>query len=242
VSATDNQLSQITEEKIAVADAASDLVESGMRVGLGTGSTALFVIHALAKRLRNGALHDLAMVPTSTQAQLVCWEQGLTLSTLSDPVIAGSLDITIDGADEVDSSWNLIKGGGGALLNEKIVARASGRYVIAVNEYKLVPRLGVNTPVPVEVVPFALAPVKSAIEEFGYRAELRLAVRKQGPVMTDNGNMIIDAWAPPNFDAVKGEIDLIQIPGVVENGLFTRCVTDLFVGSSIHGVNHKRRK
>lgn len=238
---TDNQRFQITEEKKSVADAAAELVESGMRVGLGTGSTALFVIHALAKRLRSGALHDLALVPTSTQAQIVCWEQGLTLSTLSDPMIAGSLDITIDGADEVDSSWNLIKGGGGALLNEKIVARASDRYVIVINRYKLVPSLGGNTPVPVEVVPFALAPVKSAIEEFGYRAELRIAVRKQGPVITDNGNMIIDAWAPSNFDAVKGETDLIQIPGVVESGLFTRCVTDLFVGNSVHGVDHKRR-
>jgi ribose 5-phosphate isomerase A len=226
--------------KAAVGRAAAALVESGMRVGLGTGSTAVHAVRAIAERTRRGTLRDLALVPTSTQTQTDCWELGLNLVTLNDPVVAGRLDLTIDGADEVDPAWDLIKGGGGALLNEKVVAAVSSRYAIVVDESKLVPRLGSRCPVPVEVVPLALAPVRAALQQRGFRTAVRIAVRKQGPVITDHGNLIIDAWPPAEFDAVRSEADLAAIPGVVENGLFTGCVTDLLVGGG-GGVRHQRR-
>ena len=226
--------------KAAVGRAAAALVESGMRVGLGTGSTAVHAVRAIAERTRRGTLRDLALVATSTQTQTDCWELGLNLVTLNDPVVAGRLDLTIDGADEVDPAWDLIKGGGGALLNEKVVAAVSSRYAIVVDESKLVPRLGSRCPVPVEVVPLALAPVRAALQQRGFRTAVRIAVRKQGPVITDHGNLIIDAWPPAEFDAVRSEADLASIPGVVENGLFTGCVTDLLVGGG-GGVRHQRR-
>lgn len=226
--------------KAAAGRAAAALVESGMRVGLGTGSTAVHAVRALAERVRSGAVRDLALVPTSTQIQAECWKLGLNLVTLNDPVVAGALDLTIDGADEVDPAWDLIKGGGGALLTEKVAAAASRRYAIVVDESKLVPRLGSRGPVPVEVVPLALAPVRAALQRRGFRAEVRLAVRKQGPVITDHGNLIVDAWPRAPVNAAQCEADLAAIPGVVENGLFTRCVTDLLVGAAA-GVRHQRR-
>ncbi len=228
------------DPKAAVGRAAAALVESGMRVGLGTGSTAVHVVRAVAAAVRGGALRDLALVPTSSQIQAVCWELGLDLLTLNDPAVGAALDLAIDGADEVDPAWNLTKGGGGALLNEKVVAQASSRYVIVVDESKLVARLGERIPLPVEVVPFALAPVRAALERRGYRPAVRMAERKQGPVVTDNGNLLIDAWPPPDLDPAHAERDLAAIPGVVENGLFTACVTDLMVGTA-SGVRHERR-
>ena len=168
------------DPKAAVGRAAAALVESGMRVGLGTGSTAVHVVRAVAAAVRGGALRDLALVPTSSQIQAVCWELGLDLLTLNDPAVGAALDLAIDGADEVDPAWNLTKGGGGALLNEKVVAQASSRYVIVVDESKLVARLGERIPLPVEVVPFALAPVRAALERRGYRPAVRMAERKQG--------------------------------------------------------------
>ena len=228
------------DPKAAVGRAAAALVESGMRVGLGTGSTAVHVARAVAEAVRTGVLRDLALVPTSSQIQAVCWELGLDLLTLSDPAVGGALDLAIDGADEVDPDWNLTKGGGGALLNEKVVARASSRFVIVVDESKLVARLGERMALPVEVVPFALATVRAGLERRGYRPAVRMAERKQGPVVTDNGNLLIDAWPPAHLDPVRAECELAAIPGVVENGLFTACVTDLMVGSA-SGVRHERR-
>ena len=228
------------DPKAAVGRAAAALVESGMRVGLGTGTTAVHVARAVAEAVRSSALRDLALVPTSSQIQAVCWELGLDLLTLSDPAVGGALDLAIDGADEVDPAWNLTKGGGGALLNEKVVARAASRYVIVVDESKLVARLGERVALPLEVVPFALAPVRAALERRGYRPAVRMAERKQGPVVTDNGNLLIDAWPPAELDPVRAERGLAAIPGVVENGLFTACVTDLMVGSA-SGVRHERR-
>lgn len=229
------------EVKAALGRAAAALVEPGMSVGLGTGSTAVHAVRAIAARMQSGALRDLALVPTSTQIQAACWELGLNLLTLNDPAVSGAVDLTIDGADEVDPAWNLIKGGGGALLTEKVVAAASRRYVIVVDESKLVPRLGSRGPVPVEVVPLALAPVRAALRRHGFRAEVRIAVRKMGPVITDNGNLIVDAWPNSAIDAVRCEAELAAIPGVVENGLFTRYVTDLLVGAA-GGVRHRRRE
>ena len=226
--------------KAAVGQAAAALVESGMRVGLGTGSTAVHAVRAIAEAVRQGALQDLALVPTSTQIQMVCWELGLNLVSLNDPAVAAALDLTIDGADEVDPQWNLIKGGGAALLSEKVLAYASTRYAVVVDESKLVEVLGASFPVPVEVIPAALAPVRVTLERRGYRTELRSAVRKQGPVVTDHGNFIVDARAPAEFDPAAAERELAAIPGVVEIGIFTRCVTDLLVGGA-GGVRHERR-
>ena len=132
------------------------------------------------------------------------------------------------------------RGGGGALLNEKVAAQASSRYVIVVDESKLVARLGKRIPLPVEVVPFALTPVRAALERRGFRPAVRMAERKQGPVVTDNGNLLIDAWPPADLDPAQSERDLAAVPGVVESGLFTACVTDLMVGGT-SGVRHERR-
>lgn len=226
--------------KAAVGRAAAALVESGMRVGLGTGTTATHAVRAIAEAVRSGALRDLILVPTSTQIQTECWQLGLDLLTLNDPSVGAALDLTIDGADEVDPAWNLTKGGGGALLNEKVVAHASSRYVIVVDESKLVACLGERCPLPVEVVPLALAPVRTELERRGFRPTVRMAERKQGPVVTDNGNLLIDAWPPSDLDPASSELDLAAVPGVVENGLFTGCVTDLLVGSA-SGVRHDHR-
>ena len=226
--------------KAAVGEAAAALVESGMRVGLGTGSTAVHAVGVIAARVRRGTLRELALVPTSSQVRAVCWVLGLNLLSLNDPAVAGALDLTIDGADEVDAQWRLIKGGGGALLSEKIAAHASARYAIVVDESKLVDVLGARFPVPIEVVPEALAPVRAGLERRGYQPALRLAVRKQGPVVTDNGNFILDVRPPVEFDPVAAERELAAIPGIVENGIFTCHVTDLFVGGA-SGVRHRQR-
>ena len=128
----------VEEIKLNLGRVASSLIESGMRVGIGTGSTAIHVINGIANLLEKRVLQNIKLVPTSTQTEIACWERGLNLVTLNDPCVDGELDIAIDGADEVDPDWNLIKGAGGALLNEKIVAASSVRYVIIIFNYLIV--------------------------------------------------------------------------------------------------------
>ena len=228
----------VEEIKLNLGQAASSLVESGMRVGIGTGSTAIHVINGIANLLEKRVLQNIKLVPTSTQTEIACWERGLNLVTLNDPCVDGELDIAIDGADEVDPDWNLIKGAGGALLNEKIVAASSGRYVIIVDDSKLVERLGERVPIPVEVIPVSLVSVKKRLKSLGLKAVLREAIKKQGAVITDNGNYIMDCWPKFNFEAEFVEREINTIPGVVENGIFTKIVTDLLVGSKC-GIEKK---
>ena len=197
-------------------------VVDGMRLGLGTGSTAIWAVRRTAERFASGELPRIRVVTTSLQSDLEARSLGLPVVTLNDAGMEGGLDLTIDGADEVDTRGALIKGGGGALLMEKVVAYASSRFVVVVDRGKLSDRLGSLFPVPIEVVPGALAPVRRALQALGAEVGLRMAVRKAGPVVTDLGNLLLDARFRTAFDPSAMEAALDAIPGVLGNGLFTR--------------------
>jgi ribose 5-phosphate isomerase A len=220
------------EEKQAAALAAANLVASGMKVGLGTGTTAAYAIRGLAARVESGALRDLILVPTSVQTEELARDCGLHLTSLNDAAVGGQLDIVIDGADEVGPGWDLIKGGGGALLIEKVVAAAAERVVVIVDSSKLVGRLCERHPIPIEVVPAARLAVRRVLTELGFALELRTAQRKAGPVITDHGNVLFDARPPAGFDPAVTERTLCCIPGVVECGIFIGAVTDLIIGDA----------
>ncbi|NBB90906.1 MAG: ribose-5-phosphate isomerase RpiA [Spirochaetes bacterium] len=214
----------MSEHKKAVGEHAADrFIESGMRVGLGTGSTAVHFIRRLGERIADGDISDIRGVPTSSQSLLEARAAGIGVFDLDDPAVDGELDIAVDGADEVDPKRNLTKGGGGALLMEKIVAHASRRVVVICDEAKLVENLGIGFPIAVEVVREARLTVSRAIQRLGGGPQLRLAQRKMGAVITDGGHMILDVAFERPFDPVAMEAELNTIPGVVENGLFTRC-------------------
>jgi ribose 5-phosphate isomerase A len=201
--------------KRAAGRAAADRVEDGMVVGLGTGSTVLFAMDRLAERIGEGLA--ITGIPTSYQAEIRARALGIPLATLQD---FPTPDIAIDGADLVDSGKRLVKGRGGALVREKVVAQAAKRLVIMVDQGKCVQRLaGV---VPVEVLPFALTPVFHSVGKLGGRPVLREGSAKDGPVVTDNGNFILDCSFREIPDPETLEIALDAIPGVISSGLFTR--------------------
>jgi ribose 5-phosphate isomerase A len=203
-------------------------VEDGFVVGLGSGSTAAFAIEALGEKVKREGLGVLA-VPTSYQAFLLAAEHGIQVTTLEEH---GVIDLTIDGADQIDPKLNLIKGMGAALAREKIVASASKRNVIIADESKRVKVLGANGhPVPVEVLPFAIGVVKRRIEAFGGKAVLREGKGKVGPVITDNGNAVLDAVFGEIPNAAELEAKLKMIPGVVETGLFVGLTTTAYIGT-----------
>jgi ribose 5-phosphate isomerase A len=223
---------------IQVVDA---LVESGMKLGLGTGSTAVHAVNRVGELLRQGSLRDIVAVPTSFQTMVACQRVGISLTTLNDPAVDGRLDLTVDGADEVDPNWNLIKGGGAAMLIEKVVAHASERYCIMVHSSKLSSRLGEKAPVPVEVVPEALLTATRRLEALGGQVRLRMATKKAGPIISDHGNLVLDVSFPEPFDPQGSEAQIMMIPGVTANGIFTRRVDDLFVGNPDGRVEHKSK-
>lgn len=202
------------QAKRAAGYRAADMVEDGMVVGLGTGSTVYFSIERLSERVRNGL--QITGIPTSFQTALRAREAGIPLTTLDDnPVI----DIAIDGADEVDPKLRLIKGRGAAHLREKCVAAAAKCFVVVVDEQKMVKKLGAAA-VPVEVLPFAIMPVLNDLRGLGCVPVIREAVNKDGPVITDNGNFIVDCRFAGIRNPEHLEISLAAIPGVVESGLF----------------------
>lgn len=210
-------------KKIA-GEKAAEYVENGMIVGLGTGSTVEYTIKKIGEMIKNGL--DIKGVPTSMHTKKLAKEYNIPLTDLEEnPVI----DITIDGADEVDPNLNLIKGGGGALAREKIVAYHSKREVIVIDETKIVKGLGVNCPLPVEVLKYGWSSTKKVLEEFGCTVELRKIMND--PYLTDNSNYILDC----NFEIIESpeqlEKDINNIPGVVENGLFIGLVDEVIVGS-----------
>jgi ribose 5-phosphate isomerase A len=209
--------------KQAVAEAAAQRVESGMIVGLGTGSTTALMIQALGDRIRAGKLKDVKGIPTSFQASVLAKQHGIPLLTLDE---ADRIHVAIDGADEVDPQKNLIKGGGAAHTREKIVDALAEQFIVVVDGSKIVDKLGSTFPVPVEVLPMAIAPVSRAIVALGGKPELRMGVKKDGPVITDQGNMVLDV----TFDSIPNPAELEKtlnnIPGVLENGLFVG-LTDL---------------
>ncbi|TVQ24078.1 MAG: ribose-5-phosphate isomerase RpiA [Spirochaetaceae bacterium] len=215
-------------KRIAGFAAADATVESGMRIGMGTGSTARFAIHRIAERIAAGELTGIAVVASSTQAAEECYAVGLSVLTLEDPRIGGELDLVIDGADEVDTAGRVTKGGGAALLREKVMAYAASRVAIVVTRDKHVPDLGLTFPVPVEVVPFAAYTVRVALERYGFSVTTRTGSGKMGPLITDNANVILDVVFGEPQDVALLESELVEIPGVVEVGLFTRRTFDFF--------------
>lgn len=222
--------------------AVEELVAGGMKLGLGTGSTAIEAVHRVGELVQEGVLKEIRVVSTSFQTEVACRELGLSVWSLNDPVIGGRLDLTIDGADEVDPQWNLIKGGGAAMLIEKIVAQASRDYCIIVDGSKIVSRLGEKAPVPVEIVPEALTTVTRRLEQLGGRPELRMARMKDGPVISDHGNFVLDVRFPQPFDPRNMEREIALIPGVMAHGIFTRPVTHLIVGWPDGRIDHQKRK
>ncbi|HET7628493.1 MAG TPA: ribose-5-phosphate isomerase RpiA [Bacillales bacterium] len=203
---------QANEKKFA-GEAAAEYVENGMTVGLGTGSTVKYTIEKLAERMNNEGLRFRG-VPTSFQTERLAQSLGIPLVTLDEAI---ELDLTIDGADELDNRLNGIKGGGGALLREKIVASASKRTIWTAHAAKKVEKLG-TFPLPVEIVPFAAAVVLRKLEGEGMRPEIRQVNGE--PYETDNGNWIVDLHLGEIDDPEHLEQWLNLLPGVVENGLF----------------------
>ncbi|MDR1908415.1 MAG: ribose-5-phosphate isomerase RpiA [Spirochaetaceae bacterium] len=216
------------KERAAFA-AVDRLVTSGMKLGLGTGSTAIHAVRRVGALLAQGRLRDICAVATSQGTAMECENLGIPLYTLNAKAIGGRLDLTIDGADEVDGENRCVKGGGGALLLEKITAYASAAWAVVVDESKCRSRLGPGFPVPVEVVEEARLTVKARLEALGAEVSLREAVRKAGPVITEHGNLILDARfpEPPSPEFLEGELN--NIPGVVENGFFTRLRPLVFI-------------
>jgi ribose 5-phosphate isomerase A len=218
------------ELKRILGEAAVDrFAADGMRLGLGTGTTAIWAVRRVSARLAEGSLRGVRIVVTSIQTDLEARGLGIPVSTLNDAPLGGSLDLTIDGADEVDPARNLIKGGGGAMLLEKIAAYASKRFLVIVDESKLSARLCERSAIPVEIVPQAVATACARIRAMGAEAVLRMGVRKAGPVVTDLGNLLLDVRFPGPFDPQEAEAELKLIPGVLENGLFTRKRPELLI-------------
>ena len=223
----------IAEVKEAAARTAVDtLVKNGMKLGLGTGSTAVFAIRRVAELLQQGKLEGIRVFATSFQSEIECEKYNIPVYSLNSRELSGSLDLTIDGADEVDPQSRLIKGGGGALLSEKIAAYCSAAYAIIIDESKIAETLGTVFPVPVEIIPQARVTAGMALEEIGAVISLREGVKKAGPVITEHGNIILDIRFASSVDPVEMEREINQIPGVVENGFFTRIRPTVFIGYS----------
>ena len=212
--------------KQSVGIEAARMVEDGMVVGLGTGSTATFAIEELGRRVREEGL-SIVGVPTSFSSSMLARQHGLIVRTLDD---VDHIDIAIDGADEVDPGKNLIKGGGAAHTREKVIDYLAELFVVVVDESKLVQRLGDTFPVPVEVIPMAISPVLRGLEWLGGKPLVRLAEQKDGPVISDQGNFIVDVHFDQIEDPAALETALNNIPGVVENGIFTGAADIVLVG------------
>jgi ribose 5-phosphate isomerase A len=235
-------VSQLQMKEAAGNKAVDTLVSSGMKLGLGTGSTAIFAIRRVGELLAQGALRDICAFATSFQTEIECEKLGIPFFPLNSRKLAGSLDLVIDGADEVDPQNRLIKGGGGALLLEKIAAYNSAACAITVDETKITGSLGTGFPVPVEVVPEARVCVCRTLEALGAAVTLREALRKAGPVITEHGNVIMDIRFSASVDPAAMEREINQIPGVVENGFFTRIDPVIFIGRSDGTVEVRRNK
>lgn len=202
-------------------------VKDGHIIGLGSGSTAAYAIQEIGRLIRRKKWQVLG-IPTSHQAFLLAVDCGIQVTTLEEHP---KVDVTIDGADQIDSDLNMIKGMGGALAREKIVASASEHEIIAADETKLVKKLGTNHPVPVEVLPSAAIVVMSRIRELGGKPVPRVGTGKVGPVVTDNGNFILDVLMKQIDDPRDLDTELKHIPGVVETGLFIDLADVVYVGT-----------
>lgn len=220
--------------KQAVAEAAVEQFRDGMIVGLGSGSTAALMIQGLGQRLASGQLKDIVGVTTSFQGEVLAAELGIPLLSLN---AVDRIDLAIDGADEVDPSFQLIKGGGACHVQEKLVAARADRFIVVVDSTKLVDRLNLGFLLPVEVLPGAWRQVQQQLTGMEGAAELRMAQRKAGPVVTDQGNLVLDVRFNGGIaDPVALEREINNIPGVLENGLFVNLADDVLVGEVSDGV------
>ena len=214
--------------KQAVALAAVDQIENGMILGLGSGSTAALMIEALAVKIKSGEIKDVVGVTTSFQGEVLASELGIPLKSLSS---VSEIDLAIDGADEVDPKFQLIKGGGACHVQEKLVAALAKKFIVVVDSTKLVKKLNLDFKLPVEVLPSAWKQVQKTVHGLGGKGNLRMAQKKAGPIVTDQGNLILDLSFRHGID----EPDLLEsqinnIPGVLENGLFVNLTDQVLVG------------
>lgn len=216
---------------------AAEFIQSGMIVGLGTGSTAKFALERIAERLKNGQLKNILGIPSSIQTARFARTLHIPLTTFE---AHPEIDVTIDGADEIDPDLNLIKGGGGALLREKVLAQASRRNIIVVDDSKVSPHLGSKQAVPIEVISFALPIIPDYLKLFGATVSLRK--NQDGSVFyTDQNNLIIDARFDPITNPESLGTTLKQRAGIVEHGLFLALATDVIIAGE-NGLRHLRRK
>ncbi|MGA1626041.1 MAG: ribose-5-phosphate isomerase RpiA [Prochlorothrix sp.] len=222
----------VTIMKQEVGRAAAQRVQSNTIVGLGTGSTTAYAIQYIGARLQSGELKNIKGIPTSFQARVLAKKYGIPLTTLDE---VDRIDVAIDGADEVDPNKNLIKGGGAAHTQEKIVDSLAEQFIVVVDSGKMVDALGSTFLLPVEVLPMAVTPVMQAIEKLGGKPELRMGVKKAGPVVTDQGNLVVDV----KFDRIENPAELEKtlnnLPGVLENGLFVNVADVILVGEVVEG-------
>jgi ribose 5-phosphate isomerase A len=223
--------------KQEAAEFAVQFIQSGMTVGLGTGTTAIFATRRIAELLKNGQLSQIVAFATSKAVWQEAVKLGIPMLTEDLPQ---EIDVTIDGADEVDPKLNLIKGGGGALLREKIVAQASGREIIIVDESKLSPQLGTHWPVPVEVLPYGWQSQARFLESLG--AEITVRLTPDGrEFKTDQGNIILDSRFGPIADPEGLALKLEARAGIVEHGLFINLAQDVIVAGP-EGIKHLKRE
>ncbi len=227
-------VSQNEQKKIVARFAVDDLVASGlihsdMKIGLGTGSTAMPAVGRLAELIAEGKLRLIRAVATSFQTTIACEELGIPVFSMNAREIGGKLDLAIDGADEISPEKHLIKGGGAALLLEKIVAYNTAHFVIIADDSKIVTGLGSAFPLPVEIIGEARVSVMAALEALGAKVSLRQGIRKAGPVITDNGNLIVDCVFTASVNARALEEKINAIVGVVENGFFTKNIPTVYV-------------
>lgn len=227
----------ISHLKKLAAGSAVDEVRSGMVVGLGSGSTAAYMIQEIGERLQDGRLQDIIALPTSEKSAQQAQGLGIPLATLDDQP---AIDLTIDGADEIDPQLDLIKGLGGSLLREKIIASVSRRMIIISDYRKVVDRLGARSPLPVEVIPFARQPVTVFLRSLGAEP----IIRKQGGQLfiTDEGNIILDCTFKEIADPRKLGQTIIAQPGIVEHGFFFDLATEAIVATETGIVRYYRDK
>ena len=223
--------------KQKAAESAVDFVQSGMVLGLGTGSTTRFALEYIGLRIKTGQLRDIVGIPSSFQTEKIAKELGIPLTNFDEHQ---EIDLTIDGADEVDLHLNLIKGGGGALLREKILAQSSRRNIIIVDEHKLSPKLGTHWPLPVELIPFAIKPVANYITSLG--AKIILRKKNDGSTYTtDQNNFILDCNFGPISNPEELALKLCNRAGIVEHGLFLGLATEVIVATE-NGIRHIMRE
>ncbi|MCZ6469167.1 MAG: ribose-5-phosphate isomerase RpiA [Candidatus Dadabacteria bacterium] len=233
---SNNGVSLQNRLKKEAAISAVDFIESAMVLGLGTGSTTQFALEELGKRLKEGRLKDIVGICSSIQTEKRAKDLGIPIITFDEKQ---ELDLTIDGADEVDPQLNLIKGGGGALLREKVLAQSSKRNIMIVDESKLSPMLGTRFPVPIEVIPFAWMPVANFIKSLGGDPVLRKKDDEK-PYTTDQNNYILDSNFGPisNLDELAHKLG--QEAGIVEFGLFLGTASEIIVATS-NGIRYQKR-